>query len=85
MKKETMKERAIRIERLWQDRHNKRILKKAGELNKIMSRASHIENKDNTYKCTFKDGQVFRFTWLPESRFENNKIIPVLEGVRYEN
>ena len=79
------KEKEKRIARYWQNVSNNKIKNKADELNKIMSRKDviGIVKDQKRYSVTFKNGQVFNFTFLPPAHLLENKIIPILEGVSY--
>lgn len=64
------------------DRFNRSIVRKAKELNKIMrdKNVKQVQHEENKYMVEFKNGQVFRFTFLPDSLFLDAKIIPILES-----
>ena len=77
MKRETRAEREIRYKALYE----KKINKKAAEINKVMAKANYIEFNHDTdqYTLKFKNGQVFKFTPYFPCVFHENKIVPVLE------
>jgi hypothetical protein len=62
-------------------RHKNFILNKAEELNKILrsKKVASVEHIEGSYTVKFKNGQVFRFTFKPESHFLDRKIIPIFE------
>jgi len=81
------KEKEKRVARYWRDVYNRAIQKKADELNKILSHKDvvGIVNDQKRYQVTFKNGQVFKFRFYPAHLFRDDKILPVIEGVKYED
>jgi len=77
------KEKEERIARYWRDIHNRATQKKADELNKIMSQCA-VSREGDRYSVRLKNGQVFKFRFFPPHLFRDDKILPVLEGVKYE-
>ena len=78
-----MAERTARLEKYYREKKNKRIMRKAGEINKILSGknvADVIFNyAEDMHIVTFKNGQVFKFrTYFPCVTHER-KIVPILE------
>jgi hypothetical protein len=70
-----------RLNRFWRDRENRAIQRKADKLNKIMSdrKLQDVKLEDKTYTLTYKNGQVFRFSFLPDSLLLDRKIIPIFD------
>lgn len=67
------------------EQYTKRINKIAEKLNKVISnrKVVTIIKREETYTVFFKNGQKFIFTPYFPHRFNNNKIIPILEGESY--
>lgn len=70
-----------RIEKFYQDQYNRKLMKKASELNKIMNGkdVKHVTSDGTWYSVFFKNGQVFNFTFVPPHITGDRKIIPMLE------
>ena len=68
-------------ERRAKELRDKRILRKAAALNKVMQgkNVTEIRRKENTYTVIFKNGQQFTFTFYPESLFLDDRIIPITD------
>jgi hypothetical protein len=74
-------EKEARINAWYARVHKNFILNKAEELNKILrsKKVASVEHIEGSYTVKFKNGQVFRFTFKPESHFLDRKIIPIFE------
>lgn len=76
---EEEKKKRTALERQKQLTRESRFLwKKAEALNKIMKdrKISRIEHEEGSYAVYYKNGQVFKFTFLPDSLFLENRILP---------
>ena len=83
-KRKTLEEKQAekkRIERFHQDQFNRKIIKKASDLNKIMNgkNVKDVKHDGQWFTVYFKNGQVFNFTFLPPAIYGDRKIIPILE------
>ena len=70
-----------KAERLSKDRANRKLMKKASELNKIMNGkdVKDVKHDGAWFSVYFKNGQIFNFTFLPPAIYGDRKIIPILE------
>ena len=61
--------------------YNTAVTRKAAKLNKLLAdkKIERIEHKGHDYKLTYKNGQIFKFTFYPESLFGTRTIIPILK------
>lgn len=83
MKRKTMAERKAEAEQIYISRHNKKILKKAAEINKILSDKRVVDvifnYTEDQFTVTFKNRQGFKFKVFFPCVFHDRKIVPMLK------